>query len=161
MADPDSTTVYVYFIGVANGPIKIGVSGNPPARLRKLQTAHYQTLILHFTIECQSREHALELEAAFHHWYGPRRINNEWFGVPLDNVAGDVHLLSALSKGITVRQHKPASETDAANGRRRLTFSPLASFDASGRVDPNYQPRPPKSPFSNVGLTGVETNNDE
>src|SRR5690606_41006506 len=45
----------LYIIGPVSGPQKIGFSKNPQKRLKSLQTAHPQQLILHYTKEVPER----------------------------------------------------------------------------------------------------------
>lgn len=96
--NPQST--YVYFIAAGSTPIKIGVSNDPAARLRDLQTAHYQKLHLLYTIECADRAQAFELETAFHRWYDEAHIQNEWYGISPKKIADDIHLLITLGQSI-------------------------------------------------------------
>ena len=57
-----------------NGPVKIGVSDNPEQRLRDLQTAHSETLVLLDKIDANhSNERNLHTRLAEH------RIKGEWF----------------------------------------------------------------------------------
>jgi len=109
MATSDSTTTFVYFISAGSSPIKIGVATDPSARMRDLQTAHYQQLHLLYTIACASREHAFELEKAFHRWYDDVQIRNEWFNLTPQKIGDDINLLMSLSQGVTYERHTSES----------------------------------------------------
>ncbi len=64
----------VYFIGAADGPIKIGMSVNPTARLRGLQTAYpYELRILAIS------EGGGVGELAYHRQFSAHRLHGEWF----------------------------------------------------------------------------------
>lgn len=65
---------YVYFIGAASGPIKIGIATRPLARLSGLQTSHHEKLDLLATCEGD-----LELEKAYHRRFAAHRLSGEWF----------------------------------------------------------------------------------
>lgn len=69
-----ATKQYVYFIGAASGPIKIGIAIRPPARLSGLQTSHHEKLELLATCEGD-----LELEKAYHRRFAANRLSGEWF----------------------------------------------------------------------------------
>lgn len=105
MSAQDHTTSFVYFITTDFEHVKIGVTGDLAGRLRKLQTAHYQEVHLLFTVECQSREHALEIEAGLHRFYGKFHIRNEWFEISRLQLSNDIRLLALLSGGTTFRRH--------------------------------------------------------
>lgn len=91
---------YVYFIASGTNPIKIGISDNPKQRLASLQTAHYKPLQLLFSITCNSRQGAEELETAFHCWYSQKRLLNEWFDISIEEIQQDVILLLSISKHV-------------------------------------------------------------
>lgn len=105
MSTQDRTTAFVYFITVDLEHIKIGATRDLGARLREFQTAHHQEVQVLYTIECQSREHALELEATLHSFYSRFRVRNEWFKIPLLQISSDIQLMVLLSKGATIRRH--------------------------------------------------------
>lgn len=92
---------YVYFIAAGSAAMKIGVSDDPANRLAQLQTAHYQKLYLLFTIECNSRDAAFEVEKAFHRWYADQRLRDEWFDIAATSVEEDLKLLASLSAHVT------------------------------------------------------------
>jgi hypothetical protein len=66
---------WVYFIQAGEaGPIKIGKSDDPVARLRSLQTAHHQRLILLGTVRGGE-----PLEKELHRLHEKDRLLGEWF----------------------------------------------------------------------------------
>jgi hypothetical protein len=77
---------YIYVIAVAKpgeplGPVKIGITGNVPARISNLQTAcPYPLKVVHiFTapdLEC-----ARDVEKAFHDVQAEHRSYGEWFNL--------------------------------------------------------------------------------
>jgi hypothetical protein len=65
----------VYFIRAGeSGPVKIGIADDVSARLRELQTAHHESLLVVRTVDG-----AQDLEAAFHAAFRDRHIRGEWF----------------------------------------------------------------------------------
>ncbi len=71
---------YLYIIGPISGPQKIGFSKNPEIRLKTLQTAHPEKLILHHKEEIKAAI-VRPLEKIIHKTIGHYRINNEWFDI--------------------------------------------------------------------------------
>ena len=65
----------IYFIQAnGDGPIKIGYSGNPQARLRNLQSGHYDKLALLGTMAGD-----VEVEQKVQEQFATYRIRGEWF----------------------------------------------------------------------------------
>ena len=66
---------FVYFIQAGkDGPIKIGYSDDPLARLEDLQTAHHEQLRLLMTIADNGT-----MEMQLHERFADLRIRGEWF----------------------------------------------------------------------------------
>lgn len=66
---------FIYFIqGVDGGPIKIGLSGNPTARLRTLQRTSPVVLEILCAVPGDR-----SLEAFFHDQFAIGRLHGEWF----------------------------------------------------------------------------------
>lgn len=65
---------HLYFIGADIGPIKIGHSCNPAARLRGLQTSSPHKLRLLAVLEDGGHE-----EADYHQLFAKHRLHGEWF----------------------------------------------------------------------------------
>ncbi|WP_168196012.1 GIY-YIG nuclease family protein [Novosphingobium sp. EMRT-2] len=64
----------IYFIGNQKGAVKIGITINLPARMKKLQTGSPHRLrLLAWTFGDESAE------AAYHEQFAHLRINGEWF----------------------------------------------------------------------------------
>lgn len=67
--------MFVYFIRVgADGPFKIGISKYPEARLRTLQTSHYEQLYLIGFFPGSTFD-----EQELHRKYEESRIRGEWY----------------------------------------------------------------------------------
>jgi hypothetical protein len=64
----------VYFIGSETGPVKIGHAIRPTARLKELQTAHFELLTILATCEG-----GYEQESAYHKIFAKSRLVGEWF----------------------------------------------------------------------------------
>lgn len=75
---------FIYVIGREQGPVKVGITSSPGARLAAIQTGcHFKIDILHLR-ECRDREQALEHEEIFHSVYREQRLNGEWFDLAAD-----------------------------------------------------------------------------
>src|SRR5688572_16958214 len=100
----------VYFIQVGDdGPVKIGQSADPIARLASLQTAHYEQLHL--------RGLALEQsEDDLHQRFAGHALNGEWFSphpvildaveVPMDDFLRSLEAIEALRKAAEMTSSK-------------------------------------------------------
>ena len=66
--------VTIYFIGPANGPIKIGFAKRLSFRLRELQLANSYPLGV-----LASVEGPMLLEREYHHKFAAHRLHGEWF----------------------------------------------------------------------------------
>ena len=74
--------MYVYFIGtgITKGhQVKIGVAKDVEKRLKGMQTGNPHKLIILAKIPCDSRRHALHLEATLHERFKKDRMTGEWF----------------------------------------------------------------------------------
>jgi hypothetical protein len=71
---PDGFKGYVYFIGSESGPVKIGYSKNPWARLSELQTASADELSVVATVKTTE-----DSESSIHDALTDLRIKGEWF----------------------------------------------------------------------------------
>ena len=65
---------YVYFIGAAEGPVKIGFSVAPYERVAVLQTGHWAKLSLLAKVVGTEAD-----ERAYHKRFADHRLNGEWF----------------------------------------------------------------------------------
>jgi hypothetical protein len=64
----------VYFVQAADGPVKIGISKNPPARMVKMQADNHSPLTLLAVTPGGVAE-----EQAFHLRFAASRLHGEWF----------------------------------------------------------------------------------
>lgn len=83
------TAVYVISRG-AEGPCKIGLSGDPDRRLAMLQTASPDRLKGEATFWFRTRAAAKRIEAALHDVFEPQRLSGEWFAYRPDMLLGQV-----------------------------------------------------------------------
>jgi predicted GIY-YIG superfamily endonuclease len=93
---------YLYLIAAGSHHVKIGISDNPSARLRELQTAHYERLQLTCTVECKDRTSAFALEKALHKWYAECRSSNEWFEIDPQSVLDQIKLMALFASVVTI-----------------------------------------------------------
>jgi hypothetical protein len=87
----DGTWVYLYVLaGLGREheplrPVKIGITGNMPARLAAVQTGSPRRLHAAMVINIPNREIARTFESAFHSFYAGKRLQGEWFDIdPID-----------------------------------------------------------------------------
>lgn len=71
---PATADRLVYFIGGADGPVKIGSSANPSARLKEVQTGSFRALSI-----LAVRLGGFAQERAYHHRFAADRLHGEWF----------------------------------------------------------------------------------
>lgn len=74
-------SAFIYVIGHVDGPVKVGVSNNPAARIKELQVGCHFTLQLMYQRQCKSRSEAFRREKEFHAVYAEQRMSGEWFNV--------------------------------------------------------------------------------
>lgn len=79
---PEGKPHYVYFIGGESGPVKIGTSQNPRARLRAVQCHHPYPLSILATVPG-----GVEVERGLHKRFADHRLNGEWFERHIDIIA--------------------------------------------------------------------------
>lgn len=79
----------VYFVRAGEGPIKIGIAADVDARVRTLQTAHAeQLIILAVTEGGQAREFE------YHGRFAEHRLNGEWFA-PHSDILAEVERINS------------------------------------------------------------------
>ncbi len=79
---------YLYVIADnENGPIKLGVSGDPVRRRRELQTGHPRVLRIYYQEEVDA-ELVYYLENNLHKDINYHRALNEWFNLSVKNAIG-------------------------------------------------------------------------
>ena len=82
-------TSYVYIIGSAEPPFKVGISKDPVKRLRALQTGHPARLQIHHVVATPAAKTRL-LETVIHANLKLCRCEGEWFDMPLDKLKLEV-----------------------------------------------------------------------
>lgn len=79
------------------GPVKIGVSSKPEARIRSLQSGNPNKLALFCQFNLQSRKMARYMERATHHMRRENALRGEWFDMSPELAAEYIHFyLSAF-----------------------------------------------------------------
>lgn len=112
---PQSANVFVYVIRVTSGAVKIGVTNDVARRVATLQTANHEELTLVYVFKCQSQEHALSLESAFHSKYQHHHIRGEWFDVSVEDIETDMQFavrMSHIVDGIETDEFEPQETAD-------------------------------------------------
>ena len=91
-ASPPSQEIQVYFIQEGeDGPIKIGMAGNPEKRLKGLQTGHARQLRM--LCSCPG---GAPLEALYHRRYSKHHLQGEWFD-PHPDILAEIDRLNTPS----------------------------------------------------------------
>lgn len=75
---------YIYVIGRDEGPVKVGISDNPGARVLGLQTGCPFQLSLLATFQFEDRIAAHQEEQFFHRCYRKQNLVGEWFNLSAD-----------------------------------------------------------------------------
>lgn len=76
-----SARCFVYAIGAAGGPTKIGMSSSPHRRLQQMQTGCPFKLQVVHTHDFRTRREAEQIEATIHDVYEAQRLHGEWFSI--------------------------------------------------------------------------------
>lgn len=87
-------TAYVYLIGPAEGPYKIGHATSVRTRLGSLQCGNWQELFIHHTVTIQANL-APVVEAELHDKFAADRIRGEWFDVDLTRAKESLEIMAA------------------------------------------------------------------
>jgi len=102
---------YVYIVKAgtkSTSPIKIGVTDNVQNRIKQLQTGNPSEIVLVMHFECNSREHAFNLEKTIHEILKGQRLFGEWFSVSktklmkMLNSMGDKEALDSVVKSMDI-----------------------------------------------------------
>jgi hypothetical protein len=72
---------FVYVMGAATGPQKIGIAGNVARRLRSIQTGSHVPIVLAFSAETEGDGVAEKVENYAHWLLREKRLHGEWFDV--------------------------------------------------------------------------------
>ena len=79
-------TTYLYVMeNTYRESVKIGVAGNPEARLMQVQTGNTSLIVLRHTIEFDKRKTAEGVERLLHMYFRHERIRGEWFDIAPDD----------------------------------------------------------------------------
>ncbi len=101
--------VYVIGPAIAGGSIKIGIAADPMARLRQLQAARPDRLVLLFYAGCP-HHHAVRVERFLHRAFRASRQEGEWFDVEAQRA-----IVAAL-RAVAPHLHKNVQGTDVQVG---------------------------------------------
>lgn len=74
-----SDDCYVYVIGRPEGPVKVGISSSPYARLSTIQTSCPFAIDLAYVFQCPDRDIARHIERSFHETRREKCLHGEWF----------------------------------------------------------------------------------
>lgn len=94
-------THYIYIVAHKMGktlqsPVKIGITSNRTGRLAALQTGNASKLVVAMSLAVPNAGIARYIEAAFHQLQATKRLQGEWFDIPVGKAA---HLLAIYFRG--------------------------------------------------------------
>lgn len=95
------STCFVYVIGQEAGPVKIGISVKPSARVSALQTGCPLKISLLHVAECGSRESAELREKIVHQENFSRRLTGEWFELTMTQARESVEASAGTVERMT------------------------------------------------------------
>lgn len=91
-------TVFLYAIGKEEGPIKLGISRNPEARVRELQCGCPFKLELLLVTPLSSRESAAKEEVNVHDLFAGHHLHGEWFDIDVELAGAGIDAVIASSR---------------------------------------------------------------
>jgi hypothetical protein len=94
---------YIYVIGPAYGPYKVGHSTDPAGRLKALNSANSKHLKVRYILQ---HDEAQRIEAVVHDHLGADRLNGEWFKASLKTIKATIR--KAISGEIPASKGLPA-----------------------------------------------------
>jgi hypothetical protein len=95
------SSTYLYVIGRHQGPVKIGISRDPSARLGSLQTGCPFKLDLLHKAALPSRVDAERQEGIIHDTYRDHWIRGEWFRLDADTATEAVECAVTTAEAFT------------------------------------------------------------
>lgn len=98
---------YIYVIGREEGPVKVGISDNPGARVLGLQTGCPFQLALLATFHFDDRMEAFREEQMFHRCYEEKRLIGEWFDIEAE------YAIEGVQTGLDISEHFREMEEQA------------------------------------------------
>ena len=126
-----SKRAYVYAISAGESAVKIGRAGDPQARLKDLQTSHYQRLILSYARECMPVE-AIAVERNVHLALAEKKLSGEWFAISVDDAKSAIDGGFAGIRGNPARlasSRRETQETRLLRSMEPLTDDDIRVFD--------------------------------
>lgn len=124
--------VYLIQAGNArfNGPVKIGIAGNPALRLADLQVANYMQLRLRRVFAFESRADAQVVEQALHKHYYLLRVRGEWFKADFtdEEVAGIIDEILVDQNFKRSVDAAKASQPKGIKARRKAYYRALMVY---------------------------------
>jgi predicted GIY-YIG superfamily endonuclease len=122
------TTKFVYVIGTATGPLKIGIANDPRSRLASIQSGSYVKLLVQYFIAALPSD-ALRIERAAHKALSKHRLSGEWFNVSCETAKAAI--LKAARAVARARDELERQEVLAAAERERLEQERFAAERAA------------------------------
>lgn len=90
-------SVRVYVISESKrGPVKVGISANPVARLNDLQGCNPRRLRLQYTSRPFERTEAMRIERLAHDLLSEHRLRGEWFRCWVGEAVGRVRTAGGM-----------------------------------------------------------------
>lgn len=102
----------IYFIRAHDGPVKIGYSRDPRARLKALQTSHYERLRIIVDVEGDPG-----LENSLHAHFAHKRLSGEWFDLSNHDIA---KVIDSILTGVFAYEPEPEPEDEPRISQREI-----------------------------------------
>jgi hypothetical protein len=122
------TAKFVYVIGTATGPFKVGIANDPRSRLTGLQSGSHIKLSVLYSIGVEPSD-AYAVERAAHETLNEHRLSGEWFNVPCDMAKAAI--AKAAKAAAKARQERERLKALAAAECKRIEEARLATERAA------------------------------
>jgi len=119
----NKNTKHVYVIAAENGPVKIGISKDPDARIHTLEKQSGRLISSQYVSPPHSA--ARYIEKAAHSHFSGARLEGEWFDVPFEEAKAFVEQLVSASENAP--PVVPVTPSEFAN----RMFQALLAFDCA------------------------------
>ena len=108
---PTAGPCQIYAIAQQGGLVKIGISKDPPKRMRGLQNANGSALTLLWAVPAPTRTKAKNIERRIHRHFRALRKIGEWF---VENIAEDAEYMALVMANNTASGDKARWPSDPA-----------------------------------------------
>lgn len=131
-----SEDTFIYVVGPAGGPNKVGLTADPQKRLRTLQTGHYLSLSVHHSEKVPWSDAAL-IERLAHDLLKSAHLRGEWFDISvadaisaINQAIDDVRFVADESRSNIVRFRPEPEELAALQNAAKAERRPVSQIVA-------------------------------